>query len=167
MAEKNTVFKEAIKHKGYWNFADLYGFCFDFLKDEGYTIKEKAYTEKIGGAGKEIIIEWDCSKKVTDYFKNHIKVDWHILGMKDTEVERDGKKENTNKGEVKITIEGMLEKDYEDKWENKALWKFLRGIYEKYVIRTTIDQYEDRLIDVTVKFVGELKAFLQLSTVKQ
>jgi hypothetical protein len=166
MAEKNTVFKEAIKHKGYWNFAELYGFCFDFLKDEGFTIKEKAYTEKISGGGKEIIIQWDSGKKVTDYFKNHIKVDWHILGMKDAEVEIEGKKETTNKGEVKITVEGMLEKDYEDKWEGKAFWKFLRGIYEKYVIRTTIDEYEDRLVDVNLKFVSELKAFLQLSAAR-
>jgi hypothetical protein len=166
MAEKNTVFKEAIKHKGYWTFSELYNFCFDFLKDEGYTIKEKAYTEKVSGAGKEIIIEWDTSKKVTDYFKNHLKVDWHILGMKDAEIERDTKKESTNKGEVKITIEGMLEKDYEDKWETRPFWKILRGIYDHYILRTTIDEYEDRLTDVAVKFVNELKAFLQLSSAK-
>lgn len=167
MAEKNTVFKEAVKHKGYWNFSDLYNFCFDFLKDEGYTVEEKAYTEKITNAGKEIIIEWEAKKKVTDYFKNHLDVDWHILGMKDAEVEREGKKETTNKGEVKLTIEGMLERDYEDKWENRPFWKFLRGIYEKYIIRTTVDEYEDRLTDVGVKFVDEIKSFLQLSTVKQ
>ena len=163
MAEKNTVFKESIKHKGYWNFTDLYGFCFDFLKDEGFSVKEKNYTEKISSFGKEIVIEWDAWKKVTDYFKNHIKVNWRVLVLKDAEVERDGKKESTNKGEVKITIEGMLENDYEDRWESKPFYKFLRGIYEKYIIRTTIDEYEDRLIDVTVKFVAELKSFLQLS----
>lgn len=166
MAEKNTVFKQKIKHKGIWNFSELYGFCFDFLKDEGFTIKEKSYTEKVGGNGKEIIIEWDSSKKVTDYFKNHIKVDWHILGMTNTEIERDGSKESTNKGEVTLTVEAMLEKDYEDKWENKVLWKVLRGIYEKYIIRTTVDEYEDRLTDVAVKFVGQLKSYLQLSSAR-
>jgi hypothetical protein len=163
MAEKNTVFKQSIKHKGHWNFTDLYNFCFGFLKDEGYHVKEGVYTEKISGFGKELIIEWSAEKKVTDYFKNYIKVKWHVLGMKDAEVEQDGKKINTNKGEVKIAIEGMLENDYENRWENRPLWKFLRGIYEKYVIRTTVDQYENRLTDVGTKFVGEIKSFLQLS----
>lgn len=163
MAIKNTVFKESIKHKGYWNFSELYNFCFDFLKDEGFTVKETNYTEKISGAGKEIIIEWDSGKKVTDYFKNHIKVNWHILGMKDAEVEVDGKKETVNKGEVKITVEAMIEKDYEDKWENKPLWKFLRGVYESYIIRTTVEEYEDRLADVAAEYVAQIKSFLQLS----
>jgi hypothetical protein len=164
MAEKNTVFKQVIKHKGYWNFKDLYGFCFDFLKDNGFTIKENSYSEKISGVGKEILIEWDSGKKVTDYFKNHIKVKWHILGMKDAEVERDGKKETTNKGEIKITVEAMLENDYEDRWETKPLWKILRAIYEKYIIKTTVEEYEDRLTDVGVEMVSEVKSFLQLSS---
>ena len=163
MAEKNTVFKEVLKHKGTWNFTDLYNLSFSFLKDEGYTVKENNYTEKISGFGKEIVIEWDAGKKVTDYFKNHIKVKWHVLGLKDTEAEQDGKKISTNKGEVKITIEGMLERDYEDRWENKMFYKFMRSVYDKYIIRTTTDEYEDRLTGVAVKFVAELKAFLQLA----
>jgi hypothetical protein len=164
MAEKNTVFKQVVKHKGTWNFSDLYNFSFSFLKDEGFTVKENNYTEKVSGFGKEIDIDWDSDKKVTDYFKNHIKVKWKILGMKDTEAEQDGKKISTNKGEVKITIEAMLEKDYENRWEDKPIWKFLRSIYDKYIIRTTTDEYEDRLTDVAVEYVAELKSFLQLAS---
>ena len=162
MAEQNSVLKQVIKQKGYWNFSDLYNFCFDFLKDEGFSIKETQYTEKISAAGKEIIIEWEASKDVTDYFKNLIKVKWHILNMKDAEVERDGKKETTNKGEVKFTIEALLEKDPENVWEKRPFYKFMRSIYEKYIIRTTIDQYEDRLKDIIQRYIGEIKSFLQL-----
>jgi hypothetical protein len=108
MAEKSEVFNQVLKSKGFWNFTELYNFCFNWLVDEGYNVKEKEYVEKIGGAGKEINITWEAAKKVTDYFKNEVNVSWHILGMKDAEIEREGRKESTNKGEVKITIKGNL-----------------------------------------------------------
>jgi len=162
MGQQNTVLKQSIKHVGYWKYSELYAFCFDWLKDNGYKIKENEYTEKITGFGKELIIDWEASQKVTDYFRYLIKVRWHILGMIDAEIEKEGKKVSTNKGEVKITIEGILEKDYEKKWEDKPIWKFLRGIYEKYIIRTTIDEYEDRIRDDAKQYVSEIKSFLQL-----
>jgi len=163
MAEKKEVYKQKIKQKGYWNYTDLYNFCFNWLKDEGYKLKEKEYVEKISSFGKEIILRWEASKKITDYFKHVIHVEWHILGMKDAEVEQDGKKVSTNKGEVGITIKASLVRDYEEKWENNPFYKFLRGTYEKYIIRTTVDEYEDDLEEKTKEYIKEIKAFLQLS----
>ena len=109
-----------------------------------------------------MIIKWEAKKDVTDYFENVFEVNWHILGLKDAEVERDGKKETTNKGEVEIKITANLVKDKESRWEEKPLWKFLRGTYEKYIIRTTVDMYGDKLEDKAKKFVSEIKAFLQI-----
>lgn len=162
MANKSTVFKQTIKQKGYWNYKDLYGFCFSWLKDRGYTVKENEYTEKNSGAGKEIILDWAADKKVTDYFKNSISVKWHITQMQDAEIERDGKMVGTNKGDLKIVVEATLESDYEGGWERSAFVKFMRGIYDKYIMRTTTEQYEDRATDDAVEFVSQVKSFLQL-----
>jgi hypothetical protein len=163
MAEKKEVYNQSIKQKGYWNYTDLYNFCFNWLKDEGYKLKEKEYIEKISSFGKEIILKWEASKKITDYFQHVIKVEWHILGMKDAEVEQDGKKVDTNKGEVKITIKADLVRDYEERWEDRPFYKFLRGIYEKYIIRSTREEYEDDLEDKAKEYIKEIKAFLNLS----
>ena len=38
----------------------------------------------------------------------------------------------------------------------------LRGVYDKYIIRTTMDEYEGRLVEDAVEFVGQVKSFLQL-----
>lgn len=162
MAEKKEVFKQKLKQKGYWNYVDLYNFCFDWLKDEGYKVKETEYVEKVSGFGKEILLKWEAHKKVTDYFKQVIYVDWHILGMKDAEVEQDGKKISTNKGEIAITVRAELERDYEERWEDKKFWKFLRGVYEKYVIRTTVDEYEGDLDDKATEYISDIKGFLQI-----
>jgi len=86
-----------------------------------------------------------------------------ILGLKDAEVEQDGKKISTNKGEVEIKIRVNLVKDYEERWEDRPFYKFLRGIYERYIIRTTIDEYEDDLEDKSKGYIKEIKAFLNLS----
>ena len=162
MVEKKEVYKQKLKQAGYWNYKDLYSFCFDWLKDEGYNVKEQEYTEKLSSFGKEIILKWEASKKVTDYFKNVIEVKWHVLGMKDAEVEQDGKKVSTNKGEVGIVIQATLVRDYEERWEDKPIWKFLRGIYEKYVIRTTVDEYEGNLEEKAREYLKDIKAFLQI-----
>jgi hypothetical protein len=166
MVEKSLLFSQSLKHVGFWNFKDLYNFCFEWLKNEGYIVSEDDYQEKITDRGKEIIIKWTVWRKISDYFKYEIKVDWHILGMQDAEVKRGEKTEKTNKGEVKFTFKPFLVRDYESRWEVSPLYKFFRGIYDNYIVRTTIDDYEDRLIDKTISFIEQIKAFLVLESKK-
>ena len=108
------------------------------------------------------MIGWEAKKPITDYFLYKIELDWHILGMKDAEVEIDGKKTKTNKGELEIVFKGTIVKDYEKRWEDRPVYKFLRGVYEQYVIRTTIDEYEDDLEDQTKELITDIKAFLRI-----
>lgn len=163
MAIKSKVLSETIKKKGLWNFKEFYNFCFEWFQSEGYILTESKYQDKMQEAGQEIVIEWLGWRKITDYFKFEIKVEWHILGMKTEEAEREGKKVKTNKGELEVKVTGQLVRDYENRWELKPFWKFLRGVYERYVIRTTVDEYEDRLIEDTLKFIGQVKSFLELN----
>jgi len=161
MGEEKEVFAQTLKHKGFYNYSETYNFCYNWFKNEGYSLSEDEYTEKVSGA-KEILIKWKAKKKVTDYFQQIIEVNWHILGQVDAEVEENGKKIKTNKGEVKLAIKAKLKRDYEETWDKQPYYKFLRGIYDKYIMRTTIDEYEDALADKAQKFVEETKAFLNL-----
>jgi len=162
MAQKKEVYKEKLKQTGYWKYADVYNLAFSWLRDHQYKLKEDLYNEKLSANGKEVIIKWTAERKVTDYFKYQIKADWHILGMKDAEVEVDGKKVGTNKGEVEIIFKANIIKDYEKRWEDQPRWKFLRGIYEKFVIQATIDEFEDDLENDAKDMIRDLKAFLNI-----
>ena len=162
MSQKQTVFKQKITQSGYWDYGEVYGMLYGWLKDNGYSISENSYKEKLVGNGKEISIEWEAGKKVTDYFKYKIALSWSIMGMKDAEVEIDGKKTKTNKGELSISVTGTIIKDYESRWEDAPVWKFLRGIYEQYVIRKTIDEYEGDLAGEASDMVSDLKSFLRI-----
>lgn len=164
MAQKKQVYKQTFKHTGYWKYKEVYDMMFFWFRDHNYKLFEDLYNEKILSNGKEVIAKWRAERKITDYFKFQIVADWHILGMTDTEVEIDGKKVKTNKGEVEIIFKGSLIKDYEKRWEDNPLWKFLRGVYEKYVVRSTVDEYEDDIENDTKEVIAELKAFLKLES---
>lgn len=164
MVEKENIIKEKIKYGGLGDFKETYKYAYFWFEDQGFTLTEDTYSEKISGNAKEIEIEWTCSKKVTDYFKIKLSVRWHILAMTEVEVEIAGKKKNMNKfGELKIEIKGTLEKDYSNKWESSAFNKFLREIYQKYVIPQRTEQKEGDVAEVVQDFKENIKAFLELT----
>lgn len=162
MGEEKGVLKQSIKHKGLFSYSELYNFCYNWFKNEGFILVEKEYIEKISAVGKEIVIKWSAFRKITDYYQNFIDVNWHILGMTDAEAEENGKKIKTNKGEVKLVIDAKLKKDWEETWDKNPFYKFLRGTYDRYIMRTTEDEYEVRLIEKAEEFVEDTKAFLNL-----
>jgi hypothetical protein len=160
MAEENSILKEKLKHKSFFNYTDLYNFSYNWLKNEQYLVSEDEYLEKLTSA-KEIQIKWKAMRKVSDYYRFIIKVKWHILGMTDVEAEdASGKKTKTNKGDLTMEFEAFLERDYENNWDKHPLWKMMRAIYDKYIIRTTTDEYETKLITEAENMIEEVKAFL-------
>ncbi len=162
MVEKDNVFATKIKQSGIFDFKDFYRFAYEWLDGEGYDVAEGKYSEKISPGGKEIEIEWEAKRKISDYFRFVAKVRWRITGMKDVEVQKNGEKINMNKGTVEIRSKGVLEKDYEHRWEDNPFLKFLRGVYDRYIIRARIDQYETKLIEEVDEFIGQCKAFLAM-----
>lgn len=161
MGEKDKLIEEKIKYEGLFNFKDVYNFLYTYLIDNEYMVEEKVYTEKVkGGDAKEIEIAWLAKRKITDYFRFILKVDWRILGMKTVEVMKDGKKVKMNSGLLEIKFVGFLERDYDNKWEGSALFRFFRGVYDQFVIKSTIKGYEQILIGELLEGVNQLKSFL-------
>ncbi len=162
MVEKDEVFSGKIKQTGIFDFKEFYRFCYVWLVDKGYFLIEKSYSEKMTASGKEVEIEWEALRKISDYFRFALKIRWRILGMKDVEVEKDGVKIGMNKGNPEIKLAAVLEKDYEHRWEINAITKFLRGLYDRYIIRGRIEQYEDKIFGDADEFLAQAKAFLAL-----
>lgn len=164
MAEKDTIFSSKIKYVGIFNFKDFYQFCYEWLSEEfGLTVEEEEYSEKISGPVKNIDIKWKGSKKVSDYFKNEIKIEFKIIAMSEVEINQGGTKVKTNKGEVGVKVKGLLVKDYEGKFETSAKMSLWRGIYEKWIIGGRVKEYEDKLAGDCDEFLGQAKAFLDIS----
>jgi isocitrate dehydrogenase len=67
-----------------------------------------------------------------------------------------------NKGSVEVSVKGNLLRDYKGKFEKTASQKFMRSIYEKWVIYSRIKEYEGKLIEDCNEFLAQAKAFLDL-----
>ncbi|HEA46174.1 MAG TPA: hypothetical protein ENH99_00110 [Candidatus Pacearchaeota archaeon] len=164
MAEKDTIFSSKIKHVGIFSFKHFYRFCYDWLKEETQLdpLSERKYEEKIVGDAKEMNIEWKGERKITDYFKFEVDVKFTVRALKDIEINQGGAKIKTNQGSVKVEIKGVLVRDYDGKFETTALKKFMRSIYEKWVIPTRIEEYEGKLASDSDEFLSQIKAYLDL-----
>jgi hypothetical protein len=167
MSEKDKICEAKVKHDGIFDYKEVYRFLYAWLTDFEYFMEERNYTEKVKPEGKEVEIHWIARRKISDYFRFVLKVDWLILGMTNIEVMKDNLKVKANKGVLEIKVTGFLEKDYENRWENTSFLRFLRGVYDRFVIRGRIEDYEDKLCEELDEFVAQAKAFLALEGLKR
>lgn len=163
MAEEENVYSSAVKYEGYVKFSDLYKFCYDWLNDEtGITAKETKYEEKLKGDTKEIKVEWVGDKKLTDYFQFKMKINFVIRNLKKVTVKVNGVDVDTNSGNYEIKAKGALSKDWQGKFEMTAYYKFLRSIYEKYIIPQAIEQFRDKITGDCDEFLQQVKAYMDI-----
>jgi hypothetical protein len=162
MSEKDTVFKGKIKQTGIFSFKDLYNFIYDWLREESYDVYEKSYNEKVSGDSKQIEIAWIAEREISDYFKFQVKINWIILGMKSIDVQKDNQKIKMDSGSLELRFTTLLIKDYEDRWENRPYWKFLRGIYERYIVKSRIEDYQVKLLIEVEDLIAQCKSFLAI-----
>ena len=115
----------SLKYKDVFDLEELYKAMHDWLAERGWseigdTLDrwETSYTEVIGKGGvKELKFWWRLQKKPanTDAFMYYLDIDFHGLGLKDTEVIKSGQKIKAQKGELTMRIidsmSGMLEKE--------------------------------------------------------
>ncbi len=117
-----------IKYTGVFEFDKLYSTIVKWYKSHGFNMQEKKYVYK----GKELEFEWFGDKKITNYYKYEVEVAMFIWDMGDTEVVKDEKTLNMQKGRIQIIIKGKFILDYAGQWEGKYA-KVLRDIYHKYI----------------------------------
>jgi hypothetical protein len=160
--EADKIYETKLKHEGLFNFQELYKFFFEWFTSYDYAVAEKKYEEKITPEGKDIDVEWECFRKINDYFRFKVKIMYKLIGLISVEVQKGNVKVKTNKARVEIKAAGFLEKDYENRWERNPVAKILRGVYDKYIIRSRIEQYEDKLATEVDEAIAQIKAFLAL-----
>ena len=155
MAESDRIFSSKIKYDGLMDFKEFYKFCYQWLTEEaGLDVAENKYAENISGDSKNIKVEWGGSRKVTDYFKFQVGVVFEVLNLTSVEITQEGKKIKMNKGSVEVSIKGTLVKDYDGKFEQTSTQKFMRSIYEKWVIYSRIKEYEGKLVGDCNEFLS-------------
>jgi|TARA_Y100000310_G_C20666497_1_gene807780 hypothetical protein len=152
-----------LKWKGIFSMDELYKNMKYWLDYEGFgdeekTFQEEKYVERLKGGSKQLEIRWYAQKNISDYFGFVIKVGFFVLGLKDIEIETEGKKIGSQKGEVEMRISSELIIDREEKWNSKTM----QNIYEKFIIKDRLEDYKTELYSKTYSFHDEIKEYLTM-----
>jgi len=164
MAERLPVVdKLKLNYEGLFEAKEVYAVVKAWASDKGYWLYERHHTESIKPEGKYIDMDVEAFKKITDYAKSVVQMRCQFHNVKDVIVERDGKKHKMQEGKILITFNGVLETDYEHKWETKPVFYFLRTVFQKYVYSPFISGFERGIKEDTLTLNNQVKAFLNLT----
>ncbi len=152
----------SINYEGLFSAKECYRLVDTFFEEKNYDKKEVLNTEKVEPSGKYVELEIEPYKKVSDYAKIVVRVRTKMFNVKEVEVEKDGHKLRLNQGKVAILIDGILQTDYENRWTNRPMWIFLRTIYDKFIYKTYIDQFDNMVLRDVNQLHTQLKAFFNL-----
>lgn len=150
-----------VKQKTIFDMAELYKHMYRWFELYGYFVQEVEYQDSEEQNGKHLEIRWYAEKNVNDYVKYVITISFLVLGFEKIEIEREGGKVETNKGEIEIKFDAYLKKDYEDRWQG-TFTRFLRGIYDKYIIKNSLKDHIEEINIELYKLVDEVKNFLNM-----
>jgi len=146
-----------IEKKGLFDYYSLYNLISEWYSSHKYDFNEVEFSTKTKPQGKEYTIEYEGSRKVTDYIKFYIVTRIEISGAKTLNI----KTTKQQKGHVKVFLKAYYEKDYKDKWK---YFPFIRKIYENYIIKEKILKYEGKLWSEANNLIDEIKKSLNLIT---
>lgn len=164
MAERLIVVdKERLDYDGVFDAKEVLRVMQQWATDKGYWLIEKKHGEATKPEGKYIDMDFEPFKKFTDYAKSIIKIRAQFNDVKDVVIERDGRKHKMQEGKIVIVLDGILETDYEGRWESKPIFYFLRTVFEKYVYTPFISGFERGVKEDVLSLKHNLKAFLNLT----
>ena len=146
MSEKKIIIDESeIAYEGLFDLKELYALIDEFLKQKNYDKVEKTNQEFVGQSGKEVSYVLTPYMTISDFVKKHIKISLSAKDLKDVEVEIDGVKRKMQQGKLSILLSGIIETDYEGRWEQTAFYYFIRTLFNKYVYRQHNQDFEGQI----------------------
>lgn len=164
MSLKYDLFKGARiqKMKAVFNVKETYKHAKEWLEYWRYDVVEKKYKHKEAGDGKEVEIVWNCTREIDEYTQFYIEIRWLCLNMKDIIVNIGNQKIKMNKGEINVFVSAYLVLDWQNKWEERPILKFLRSFFEKYLYHGHIQSLKEELWKEAWAFYNEIKAYLNM-----
>jgi len=163
MAEREIVVdKMRLSYEGIFKITDLYKLIDGWFRQKGYDKREKRIAESVTKNGK--FIEWELEpwKKITDYAKIVIRLRVIITDVKEIDVEIDKTKVKMNQGKADFIFDGLLETDYENRWETKPLFFFLRTLFDRFIFKPYTIGFESNCVDDVNDLQSRIRSFLNL-----
>lgn len=157
MVHTDKVVKDlGISYEGVFDFKEILQVIKEFLSRGNYDLDEKLYDTKVKGDFKNTIIIWAADRKVDDYNKCVVKIGINLSDYKEGHV--DGVK--VVDGKLKIGFNADVERDYDEKWKKSPTKKFIRAVYEKYIVEGKQSKIDSNLKTFVENLRKEIKQHL-------
>lgn len=152
-----------IKKSGIMDFTGVQKAISEWFSRYAYEAINKSHTEKKTPTGTYMESSWKAKRKVTYYVYYEITVDIWLRDMTDVAVEEHGGKIKRQKGRLEIVINSKMQKDWLKKFsDTKGEFKyFLKLIFERFIIRKTLEKLEDQLFYETNDLMAEIRSKLE------
>ena len=159
---KIIVDHDKIEYSGPLNLNNLFRMIENFIWERGFDKKQDKDFEQNTERGKSV--EWQISpwKWITDYTRYIIKV--RVIGydLVKADAVNEGKKTKIDSGRVIIVIDGFVEYDLQDKWEQKPILHFLRTIYDNFIFKAYTERFEHMLVNDINHLHDHIEKFFNL-----
>ncbi|MBN1644908.1 hypothetical protein JW851_02625 [Candidatus Woesearchaeota archaeon] len=163
MPEQQTIVpKETMSFEGVFSIRELRNIIMDWMSAKAYIPVEEKAQQVIKKNAKFFEFKFKPYKKLSDYAKCLIKITISAFNCKDVIVPVAGKKRKMQDGKVLVKVEGILETDYEAKWEIHSVWYAVRVIAEKYVLAPFISHHAEYVKDETHQIISQIRSYLNL-----
>ncbi len=167
MAEKKIlVFDKTFSYSGLFSVKEFYKATRSWLDEHGYGPHEVMHEEQIFEDGKQIFVEINADKKLSDYAKVVWITKLTFSNIEEVEVEVDGASIKTNKGSVKCVTMVISNTDWDKTFEQNPFQYFLRVLIDKYVFKSYLSKAEKRATKDYAIFEDYLKSYLNMNNFK-
>ena len=172
--DEEKVVAISFKYKDIYSMSDLYGMARLWLDEEGFTntelsvpenFMETFYLERTDQlSGKEYWIWWRPHKIINNYIKLKLDIDYHVLGMTDIEIMHKGKKIKIQQGETEMFFTGKILTDWNNKWQNSPIMKYLEPFFRKQIYKKELEKIEIEFRKTIYRFHQAMKDYLEMKT---
>jgi hypothetical protein len=146
-----------------YNQQNLYKYLMKWFTERHYDIIEGDYAEKLVDGAKTYHFKWANEKRISEFTKINIKVDFNAKA-EDVIQETTKGKRKVQKGDITIKFKGFINKNVEDDntLSNRPPESFLLGaIYEKFIAKRRMARFEEQLKEDLDAIIKDVKTYLK------
>lgn len=164
MAEIKTLIDgKSLSYEGVFNLKELYRLIDKWFKDHGYDKQEIRNWEDVSQNEKQIILEIIPYKKVSDYARLDIRIFMIFSKLTEIDLEKDGIKFKMNKGRAEFYFDAYVVTDYENKWETRPIFYFVKNVLDKWIYRIYTSSYDAEVIRDCTEIENEIRSYLNMN----
>ncbi|OYT32723.1 hypothetical protein DRJ22_01380 [Candidatus Woesearchaeota archaeon] len=172
--DRITVANWYVKYKEVFDLKQLYTLVHEWLFEEGWCTRndqdfpEIFYSQREAAFGKDHWIRWRLTKKPEEgaiFFNYEFDIEFHTVGIKDTEIIIKGQKYKMNKGEAEVRVNTGLIVDYSGYFKTHPLLKPFKKIWINRLLKKKIEYHKRILSNDSYRLREAINTYLRLEKI--